>query len=337
VTSTPQRADRSAPLRALLALFVLVFAALSAATAAAATSPADPTSSGSTVLASPDPSGSPASATPTASAASVPAPETTAAGPAGGAPAVAGPSAGPSPILISDGAPPLAADVRAQPTVLAAGSGDSPVGPTTTGTSGSRSIQDQPIVSTTTRRLSPIFKPTVTQLASGGPFVAASGSSADPAPATPPVVRSGASRRPITGPGPMLPLSIAPPAGAAPAAAAVSVPLVDVYIGGATSARHPGQKPTPSAAEPVGPAGLPATTISPFGVNPPQMPGGMTPLFGNAPFSSTGAGIAPLVPLSAMLAAMTLVAGLAGRRRSWDLPVLLGESALLSSALDRPG
>jgi hypothetical protein len=336
VTSTPKRADRRAPLRALLALFVLVFAALTAATAAAATSPTDAGSTGSTVLASSDPSGSPASSTPTATAASVSAPETTAAGPSGGAPASAGPSAGPSPILYSDGAQPLAADVRAQPTVIAAGSADSPVGHPTgnpAGASGSRAIQDQPIVSTTTRRLSPIFKPTVTQLDAGGPFVATSGSGAP----APPVVRSRGAGRATGGPGPMLPLSMVPPA-SSPVVAAVSVPLVDVYIGGATSARHPGQKPTPSPVELIGPAGLRATAVSPSGVDPLQPPSGMTaPLFGNAPFSSTGAGVAPFIPLSAILAAMTLVAGMAGRRRSWDLPLLLGESTLLSSALDRPG
>jgi hypothetical protein len=117
----------------------------------------------------------------------------------------------------------------------------------------------------------------------------------------------------------------------------VSVPLVGVYISGATSARHPGQKPSAAPVDTVGPAGLPATTVTPFGAGPLPQPGGMTALYGNVPFSSSGGTMAPLIQLSALLAAMTLLAGISWRRRSWDLPVLAGDSALLASALDRPG
>jgi hypothetical protein len=38
-----------------------------------------------------------------------------------------------------------------------------------------------------------------------------------------------------------------------------------------------------------------------------------------------------------MLAAMTLLAAVAWRRRSWDLSAVRGESALVSFARDRPG
>jgi hypothetical protein len=86
---------------------------------------------------------------------------------------------------------------------------------------------------------------------------------------------------------------------------------------------------------PVGPSGLSGTTLSPFGGGSPLVAGGPG-LFGGSPFSASGGGV-PLLGLNAMLAMVMLLAGLAWRRRSWDLPRLGAESALLASALDRPG
>jgi hypothetical protein len=107
-------------------------------------------------------------------------------------------------------------------------------------------------------------------------------------------------------------------------AVAVAVPIVDVYVGSSAGrTRHIGAKPTGGA-----------VSVSPFGATPGAP--GMPVQFGDAPFSSTG-GSMPLLGLDTMLAAMMLLAGITWRRRSWELPVLKGESALLSSALDRPG
>jgi hypothetical protein len=118
-------------------------------------------------------------------------------------------------------------------------------------------------------------------------------------------------------------------------AVAVAVPIVDVYVGSSAGrTRHIGAKPAGAMPPLVGPSGLGAVSVSPFGATPGAP--GMPVQFGDAPFSSTG-GSMPLLGLDTMLAAMMLLAGITWRRRSWELPVLKGESALLSSALDRPG
>jgi hypothetical protein len=317
VTTTHQIPARVAAVRSLLAAIVLVLAALTASSAAAATS---------TIVA--DPSGSP-----TASVASVPAPETTTAGPSGASPA----QAGQSPILYSaapsqPGPSAVAGEVRAQPAVIAPGSSNAPLGhPTRSAgaSTGSRPSPDQSIVSTT-HHASPDFRPAVAQLSSGGPLVEASGSAAAAARVVAPAPRLAAPYRSVAAPAITVRRSVALP----DPVLAVSVPLVGVYISSATSARHPGQKPSAAPADPVG---IPAATVTPFGAGPLPQPGGMTALYGNVPFSSSAGTMAPLIQLSALLAAMTLLAGISWRRRSWDLPVLAGDSALLASALDRPG
>jgi hypothetical protein len=314
VTTTHQISARIAAVRPLLAAIVLIIAALTASSAAAATS---------TIVA--DPSGSP-----TASVASVPAPETATAGPAGASPA----QAGQSPILYAAPTPAgpsaVAGEVRAQPAVIAPGSSAAPLGHPTRSAGGptgsstvSRPSPDQSIVSTT-HHASSDLRPAVAQLSSGGPLVEASGSAAAAAPAR----NAAAPYRGFAAPAFAVPRFVAAPA----PVLIVSVPLVGVYLSGATSAHHPGQKPSVAPVDPVG-----AATVTPFGAGPLPQPGGMTALYGNVPFSSSGGTMAPLLPLSAVLAAMTLLAGMSWRRRSWDLPVLAGESALLASALDRPG
>ncbi len=322
MTTTHQISARTAAVRPLLAVIVLVIAALTASSATAATS---------TIVA--DPSGSA-----TASAASVPAPETATAGPSSASPA----QAGQSPILYPAPAPAgpsaVAGDVRAQPTVIAPGSSSAPLGHPTRGAGGpasgstvSRPSPDQSIVFTT-HHASPDVRPAVAQLSSGGPLVEASGSAAA-ATVVAPARKAAAPYRSFGRPAITVPRFVAAPA----PVVTVSVPLVGVYMSDATSARHPGQKPSLAPVDPFGPAGLPAATVTAFGAGPVQQPGGMTALYGNVPFSSSGANVAPLIQLSAVLAAMTLLAGISRRRRSWDLPALLGESALLASALDRPG
>ncbi len=314
-----------AAVRPLLAAILVVIAALTASSAAAATSAIVVDAPGS---ASP----------PTASAASVPAPETVAAGPSGASPT----QAGQSPILYAAPTPArpaaVAGEVRAQPAVIAAGSSSAPLGHPTRSPGGStggstvpRPSPDQSIVSTI-RHASPDGRPAVAQLSSGGPLVAASPSAAPPR-VVPPAPRAALPDRGSAPPANTVPHFVAAPA----PVLAVSVPLVGVYMSAATSARHPGQKPSAVPAESFGPSGLPATTLTAFGTGPLQQPGGMTALYGNVPFSSSGGNMAPLIQLSAVLAAMTLLAGLSWRRRSWDLPALAGESALLASALDRPG
>ncbi|HEU0315859.1 MAG TPA: hypothetical protein VFR49_00940 [Solirubrobacteraceae bacterium] len=316
-------------MRPLLAAILLVITALTASSAAAATS---------TIVA--DAPGS--AGGPTASTASVQAPETATAGPSAASPV----QAGQSPILYPAPAPAgpsaVAGDVRAQPTVIAAGSSSAPLGhPSRSATAGgstggstvSRPSPDQLIVSTI-HHASPEARPAVAQLSSGGPLVAASGAAA-PARVVPPATpRAAMPHHGFAPPAITVPRFVAAPA----PVLAVSVPLVGVYMSTATSARHPGEKPSIAPVESFSPSGLPATTITAFGTAPLGQPGGMTALYyGNVPFSSSGGLMAPLIQLSALLAAMTLLAGMSWRRRSWDLPALAGESALLASALDRPG
>jgi hypothetical protein len=232
------------------------------------------------------------------------------------------------------------ATLQPQQVVIAAGSATTPIEHPTrdpSGPSTGHASPDQPVVSTT-RPPAPAVRATVTQLASGGPFVAAS-SAAAAQPATPqPTHGDGAQAQQVVladgGPAPRG-AGVRPPAPLV-SIAAMSLPVVGVYIGRATSPRHADAKTSQGSVEPqVGPSGLTATSSSPFGSGSFDHPGGAA-LLGNAPFSSPG-GSVPLLGLNAMLAAVTLLAGLTWRRRSWDLPVLRGESALLASALDRPG
>ena len=331
MTTTYQISARTAAVRPLLAAILLVIAALTASSAAAATS---------TIVAdAPGSAGAPTASV--ASAASVPAPQTTTAGPSAASPVQVGQtrilSAAPAPA----GPASVAGDVRAQPAVIAAGSSSAPLGhPSRSATAGgstggstvSKPSPDQLIVSTI-HHASPEARQAVAQLSSGGPLVAASGAAA-PARVVPPAPpRAAMPHKGFAAPAITVPRFVAAPA----QVLAVSVPLIGVYMGPATSARHPGEKPSIAPAESVSPSGLPATTITAFGTAPLRQPGGMTALYGNVPFSSSGGLMAPLIQLSALLAAMTLLAGMSWRRRSWDLPALAGESALLASALDRPG
>ncbi len=333
LTPIHPKSPRAARLSAFLTLLGMVLCALATSSAAAAATPpaAAPAGAPASREGGPPPIIGATSAAPaTGGAASTPAVTTTA--PSAAMPAVLRPDGQGRPGAPPSPEPTYGDYVQPQPVVIAQGSATGPLEhPHYQAAPPVSHASDQPIVSSTAPRavMSPVARPTVTQLASGGSFVASSGSPAPPARPRPPAHQPGS----VIGLG----LPIHPVLARAPAPIAVSVPLVNVYIGSeAALARHPAGKASLAQAAVVGPSGLSATTMSPFGVDAPLQPGSAV-VFGNgAPTTSAGAG-APLLGLNAVLAAMTLLAGLSWRRRSWQLPVLHGESALLSSAPDRPG
>jgi hypothetical protein len=318
VTPSKPRALRPARTCRLATLFALLLLALTATAAAAA--PADD----SAAVQSPTPAATDDQATATIASATDPTAATTG--------AVAAPAADDSasaPTITAATAPATPSqttgnDIRPEPPVLAAGAADAPISRPARAAAAPRPTLNAPIISSSPRP--PSVRATVTQLASGGPFVASSGHGGRTA-----AVRRGAPPR--FGPRSYIAL-IAPRTVSAPIVA-VAVPIVGVYVGSqAGTPRHIDAKPTAAMPPQIGPSGLGAVTLSPFGAAP-----GMATMpvqFGDAPFSSTG-GSMPLLGLDTMLAAMMLLAGISWGRRSWELPVLKGESALLSSALDRPG
>lgn len=238
-----------------------------------------------------------------------------------------------SPITAAASTPPAAAptspqtsgnDIRPDSPVLAPGAADAPISRPAHVAATPRPALEAPIISSSPRPPAHAPRATVTQLASGGPIVASSGTAA---------ARRAGHRLATGAPQTFLHLIAQRPI-AAPILA-VAVPIVDVYVGSAAGRpRHIDAKPTGAMAPLVGPSGLAAVSVSPFGASPGAP--GMPVQFGDAPFSSTG-GSMPLLGLDTMLAAMMLLAAMSWRRRAWELPVLKGESALLSSALDRPG
>jgi hypothetical protein len=92
--------------------------------------------------------------------------------------------------------------------------------------------------------------------------------------------------------------------------------------------------PTASLGEVDAPTGL--AGLVPTDPRPAPAPGGPsnTTLYGSGSGSSGGMA---LLGVDSLLAIAVLLVGAAWRRRSWDLPVLPRQSALLSLALDRPG
>jgi hypothetical protein len=121
----------------------------------------------------------------------------------------------------------------------------------------------------------------------------------------------------------------------------INVPGVHFFIS-QTSARKPtfpGTRSTPANPAVVREIGTPGTGLAGLLSSDPRtapVPGGPanTMLFGNA---SGPAGISALLGIDALLTIAVLLVGAAWLRRSWDLPVLPRQSALLSLALDRPG
>ena len=231
-------------------------------------------------------------------------------------------------------APASGGPVRYEPAVLAAGASADPVG-RPSGPPAARGPIDTQIVTTAPHRLLPSSpRPSVAQLDSGGPLVgSAAGSGAAAAkvqvrrPAPAPATGLAALSRP-------LPLFTAPPAAVHPLS--VSVAMEGVYLSASTSAHRPGQRAPAAAGPPVGPAGLGSVTLaSPWGPGSPA-PGGSAWL-GNAPASSPSTSGISLSGLTAVLAAMTLLAGVSWRRRPCLWPQDGLNSLLSASALDRPG
>ena len=303
---THRSPTESARISGLLALLLLLVSALTAAPAVAASPPAG---SGS-------PDGAPVVGTPTASAASAPAPS--------GLIVSSGPS---GPVAAPTTSHPAAPAARSQPTIVAPNSGDAAVGRPSRASATPAASQvtiDSSVVATASP---PPLKPGLAQLDSAGPIV---GSAAGRPAAT-------AAGRPRTVVAAMLrglPIFSVPPAPAR--TVSVSVAMEGVYLSAATSARRPGQRP-PAAlpGPPEGPAGLGSVSLeSPWGPGSP-VPGAAW--LGNAPASSSGATGVSLLGLTAMLAAMTLLAGVSGRRRPWVWPELGFQSLLCSSVPDRPG
>jgi len=121
----------------------------------------------------------------------------------------------------------------------------------------------------------------------------------------------------------------------------INAPGVQVLIS-QTSARTPsapGARRAPVNPTVVRQIGSPApgpSGLLPTDPRPVPAPGGPanSTLFGNASAPSGGAA---LLGIDALLTIAVLLVGAAWRRRSWDLPVLPSQSALLALALDRPG
>lgn len=193
---------------------------------------------------------------------------------------------------------------------------------------------ESPIVGSTSRRAPAAPRAALEQLQSGGPIVASSGTAAVAAhhtrSATPEAgtgsaggSRSYASKAPLTADSPVqinapgVHLYISPTAARRPAADTRTAP----------QARNPAQAGRPGG----GYAGLLPTDPRP--VPSPSGPANTT-LFGSG---SGPAGGSSLLGIDGLFTIAALLVGAAWRRRSWDLPVLARQSALLSLALDRPG
>jgi hypothetical protein len=199
---------------------------------------------------------------------------------------------------------------------------------------------ESPIVGSTSRHeYAPPVRTTLAQLQADGPIVAASGA-----------VTVAKHRTAAAGPTRAATFRGAAPTykPKAPIAASSTVEIntagVHVYIN-PTIARRPstadtrgnaaGQSPARTAGS-VGAPGSGFAGLLPDDPRPAPTPGGPANpgLFGAA--SGSAGGIA-LLGIDVLLTAAVLLAGAQWRRRSWDLPVLARQSALLSLALDRPG
>ncbi|HEY5195628.1 MAG TPA: hypothetical protein VIJ51_01220 [Solirubrobacteraceae bacterium] len=193
---------------------------------------------------------------------------------------------------------------------------------------------ESPIVSSSARQAPSAPRAALAQIQSSGPIVASSGTAAVTRHSTRTRSRqasagSYATRRPAYSRTPI----------AASSTVQINVPGVHVFIS-QTSARRPSANTHTSpparnfaraTMKGAGFAGLLPTDPRP--VPAPSGPANTT-LFGSA---SGSVGGSLLLGIDALLAFGTLLAGVAWRRRSWDLPVLPRQSALLSLALDRPG
>ncbi len=180
------------------------------------------------------------------------------------------------------------------------------------------------------------------QIQASGPIVASSGTAAVARVAKP------ARRHSIRQPSPVwflvvhahhaAKVPVAPPVSST---VEINAPGVHVFIS-QTSARRPASpanRAAPTDPAVVSQIGTPGRGLAGLlSSDPPSVPvpGGPanTMLYGNA---SGPAGVGSLLGVDALLTLAVLLVGAVWLRRSWDLPVLPRQSALLSLALDRPG
>ncbi len=302
----------SARITGLVAVLVLLFSALSAGAAVAASPVA-----GSSVAGSSSPDGAPVVGTTTATGASAPAPSGFIV-----SSAPSGPVAAPAP---AHTAAPVA---RSQPTIIAPNSGDAAVGRPSHQAERPVTSQVTVVSSVVATASAPPVKPAVVQLDSAGPLVAS-------AVGRPPAATVGRRQPAVAAMLRGLPLfPTAPPAART---ASVSVAVEGVYLSASTSARRPGQRPLAPVAGPLmGPAGLGSVSLgSPWGPGSSVRDGWAW--LGNAPLSSSGPTGVSLLGATAVLAAMTLLAAVTWRRGPWVWPELGFQSLLCSAVLDRPG
>lgn len=207
-----------------------------------------------------------------------------------------------------------------------------PAAKASTGTQIAQTNLESPIVGSTSHRPSASPRAALAQLQSGGPIVALSGTAGDP-------TRSTHSREVVTGTarGSRAYGSRAPIA--AGSTIQINAPGVSLYIPQNAARRPASDTRTASPARNLPQAGRPGAGYSgllPADPRPAPSPSGPanTTLFGSG---SGPAGGSSLLGIDALFAIAALLVGAAWRRRSWDLPVLARQSALLSLALDRPG
>jgi len=215
------------------------------------------------------------------------------------------------------------------PTPVARPSGASQVG--------GSDLQTPTIVDSTSRRpAEPAGRATVTQLQSGGPIVALSGTAVV---VTHAVHRTTSTRRTRAAGVPRAYAQALRSSGPVAASSIVQVNAagVNVFIS-ANTARRPSAANAHPVAVDRGQIGSPGSLdgLLPTSPRPDPSPGGPanTTLFGSA---SGSAGGSSLLGIDALLAIAAVISAAAWRRRSWDLPLLPRQSALLSLALDRPG
>jgi hypothetical protein len=202
---------------------------------------------------------------------------------------------------------------------------------------GGSSLESPTIVEPTPHRVVPLSRTALTQLQSGGPIIASSGTAA---------VTRHAKRhvsRPVLSPAytptrsyAHVPRTVVP---AGSTTVEINAPGVNFFIS-QTAVRRPSVDTRSSApARWFAPAtfGLAGFAgLLPNDPRPAPAPGGPanSTLFGSG---SGSAGVSLLLGIDGLFAIAALVVGAAWRRRSWDLPVLPRQSALLSLVLDRPG
>jgi hypothetical protein len=195
---------------------------------------------------------------------------------------------------------------------------------------------ESPIVGLPTKSQNDASRAALAQIQSAGPIVAYSGTISAAKPATRHKVTAAARESFPT-----------PRRAYAPRTSSSTIEItahgVNIYlpISPTTTTRRPspaGNRVPAHATASLGEVGAPTgfAGLVPTHPRPAPAPGGSsnTTLYGSGSGSSGGTA---LLGVDSLLAIAVLLVGATWRRRSWDLPVLPRQSALLSLALDRPG